>query len=63
MTQKIKGVLVIAKESAKKMCEYCGNIAETRPYGQNNEEICFDCGMKIGNLAITQTKFKECYII
>ena len=27
-------------------CELCGIIAECRPYGPNNEQICFDCGMK-----------------
>jgi len=24
----------------------CGVIDECRPYGPNNEEICFDCAMK-----------------
>lgn len=28
------------------ICEFCGAVTETRPYGPNNEEICFDCGMK-----------------
>lgn len=27
-------------------CESCGIIDETRPYGKNNEEICYDCGLK-----------------
>ena len=27
-------------------CEMCGKIDETRPYGPNGEEVCFDCGMK-----------------
>ena len=27
-------------------CEMCGAIAECRPYGPNNENICFDCAMK-----------------
>ncbi len=27
-------------------CELCGEHAETRPYGPNGEEVCFDCGMK-----------------
>jgi hypothetical protein len=27
-------------------CELCGNVEETRPYGPNGEEVCFDCGMK-----------------
>ena len=28
------------------VCEMCGAIAECRPYGPNNEQICFDCGIK-----------------
>ena len=27
-------------------CELCGIIAECRPYGPNDEQICFDCAMK-----------------
>jgi hypothetical protein len=27
-------------------CEMCGVIDECRPYGPNNEQICFDCAMK-----------------
>lgn len=30
----------------ERMCEMCGVIAECRPYGPNDEQICFDCGMK-----------------
>lgn len=28
------------------MCELCGKIAECRPYGPNDEQICFECGIK-----------------
>jgi hypothetical protein len=28
------------------ICEVCGKIDETRPYGPNGEEVCFDCGLK-----------------
>lgn len=27
-------------------CQLCGKLDETRPYGPNGEEVCFDCGMK-----------------
>jgi len=27
-------------------CEMCGMISECRPYGSNDENICFDCAMK-----------------
>lgn len=26
-------------------CTQCGTIAECRPYGENNAQICYDCGM------------------
>jgi len=35
----------IAEEDVQ-MCQLCGAIEETRPYGPNGEEICFSCGMK-----------------
>jgi hypothetical protein len=27
-------------------CELCGAVEETRPYGPNGAQICFDCGEK-----------------
>lgn len=40
-----KRVFAIEKEEAAK-CEYCGKIAELRPYGRNGANICYACGMK-----------------
>lgn len=41
-------------------CELCGKDGEElRPYGPNNENICFDCGMK--NEATTSLKFEEMF--
>ena len=28
------------------VCEICGKVDECRPYGPNDENICFDCAMK-----------------
>lgn len=39
------------------VCELCGKIAELRPYGLNNERICFECGMK--NKELTGARLKE----
>lgn len=36
----------IIAEEPEQMCELCGLIAECRPYGPKDEQICFDCGMK-----------------
>ena len=33
-------------EQLPEVCEMCGTIAECRPYGPNDENICFDCAMK-----------------
>lgn len=41
----MSGLGIIQEESPQR-CEMCGVIDETRPYGPNGEEICFDCGMK-----------------
>jgi hypothetical protein len=39
------------------VCELCGIIAECRPYGPNDEQICFDCAMK--DEATTERKMAE----
>lgn len=36
---------VIAEEPPQQ-CEMCGAIEECRPYGPNDEQICFECAMK-----------------
>lgn len=33
-------------EELPQACHLCGIIAECRPYGPNDEEICFECAMK-----------------
>lgn len=38
-------------------CQLCGVYDELRPYGPNNEWICFDCGMS--NETNTENKFNE----
>lgn len=35
---------VIAQQPDE-VCETCGKVDECRPYGPNNENICFDCAM------------------
>lgn len=44
----MSGPGVIAQEPDQ-MCEMCGLIDECRPYGPNDEQICFNCAMnKVG---------------
>lgn len=44
MSRKIDGIPIIEAEPDL-ICFLCGKIAETRPYGPNGEEVCFECGM------------------
>lgn len=45
MTEGIGNNTVISKEKSQQ-CDYCGKIAELRPYGKNGASICFECAMK-----------------
>lgn len=45
MTKRI-GDIVIIEEEEPDFCEYCGKLAELRPYGKNGARICFNCGIK-----------------
>ena len=36
----------IIQEESPQACQMCGVIDECRPYGPNDEEVCFDCAMK-----------------
>jgi len=35
--------LGVIQEQPPECCEMCGKIDECRPYGPNNENICFEC--------------------
>lgn len=45
MSEKIGDISLIYAEKPQQ-CDFCGKIAELRPYGPNEECICFECGMK-----------------
>lgn len=36
----------VIAEQAPEVCEMCGKVDECRPYGPNDENICFECAMK-----------------
>lgn len=44
-------------EEPPQRCEMCGTISETRPYGLNHEEVCFECAMK--DESVTEMRMKE----
>lgn len=45
MSQRIGNITIIEPEPDF-ICFICGKVDETRPYGPNGEEICYDCAMK-----------------
>jgi hypothetical protein len=45
VTEVNDGILFIAPEPPQE-CKLCGQLDETRPYGPNGEEICYECGLK-----------------
>lgn len=57
MTRKVSEHVVIIEGEPDGVCELCGKTDELRPYGPNNERICFDCAMK--DEATTNRKFNE----
>ena len=39
----------IIAEQPPEVCEMCGKVDECRPYGPNDEQVCYDCAMnKVG---------------
>lgn len=48
----------VAKITHPDACQYCGaKDEELRPYGKNNEWICFECGMSPNNKKTTDKVF------
>lgn len=56
MTKKVGNIFIIEPE-APSVCEFCKKTDEVRPYGPNNERICYDCAMK--DEETTKIKFDE----
>jgi hypothetical protein len=52
---------VIAQEPDQ-MCELCGKIDECRPYGPNDEQVCFDCAMRTPEAKAIAEKKMSAYI-
>lgn len=55
----MSGLGIIAEEPDT-LCASCGTITECRPYGANDEQICFDCAMATPeSRAIAEKKMAE----
>jgi hypothetical protein len=57
MSVYINGVIIIEGEP-EMICHECGKIAETRPYGHNGAEICFECAEKIPDIVTHNINIK-----
>lgn len=44
------------------ICELCGKIDECRPYGPNDEQICFDCATSTEEMKEIAEKKMRSYI-
>lgn len=53
----LAGDKFIIEPEREATCELCGKIAELRPYGPNDENICFGCMKK--DEATAKRKFRE----
>lgn len=45
MTKRI-GDTVYSYQELSQQCDFCGKIEELRPYGPNEECLCFECAME-----------------
>jgi hypothetical protein len=52
---------IIAQEPDQ-VCEMCGKIDECRPYGKNDEQICFDCATSTPEMEEISRKKMSAYI-
>jgi hypothetical protein len=51
--------LGIIMQEPDQFCELCGKLDECRPYGANDEQICFDCATRDDeSKAIAERKMK-----
>lgn len=47
-------------EEPEQACQLCGKIDECRPYGPNDEQICFDCATSTPEMeAIVEKKMAK----
>lgn len=52
---------IIAQET-EQVCEMCGKIDECRPYGPNDEQICFSCATSTPEMEAIAEKKMAAYI-
>ena len=51
-----RGVIM---QEPEQFCEMCGKLEECRPYGPNDEQICFECATSTPEMeAIAERKMR-----
>ncbi len=55
----LKGDIYVIKQEPPQLCEYCGQIKETRPVGKNDSNICFECAHRPENIKESNAKLKK----
>ncbi len=53
-------IKLVEQEEYYCTCAHCGLIADTRPYGLNREEICWDCSQE--DPSLTAIRGNEIYL-
>ena len=46
MSHNISPGSAVSERENPQQCDFCGKIAELRPYGPNEEVICIECAKK-----------------
>lgn len=46
VTYKLPDGTVVLTAESDQVCELCGAVEETRPYGPHGKRVCFNCAMK-----------------
>ena len=51
------GDVIVLEPTAPVACAFCGEVAECRPYGPDDKDICHPCAMKPEYKAIAEAAF------
>lgn len=61
MSHREENKFVIAPQPYE-LCELCNTMADCRPYGPGGKQVCFSCGIKNPEIALTAFKKMLCRV-